>query len=194
MKNTIISVAVAALLSASLAMPASAGVFGSEDSGAAIEKGTARVMNRVMKGTILQVSDAKIEESAGVRGTGATAGMAAGAAIGAGPNGRGGLFGSVIGAVVGGIGGAVASASMGKQTAQDLIIMLDNNGEPVAITQAVDEKVGAFKEGDAVLVIYKGDSARVIRNKAATPQGAASQGVVSSETPAPVQAVTPLLN
>jgi len=72
-----------------------AGVFGSEDSSSAITKETARTMNKVQKGVVLQVSEAKIEESNGTRNTGALAGAAAGADIGS--SGRGGLLGGIAG-------------------------------------------------------------------------------------------------
>lgn len=142
-------------------IPAHAGVFGSEDSASAVEKGGARTMNKVAKGVILQVSEAKIEEANGTAGKGALGGAAIGAAAGMNNH---GIVGGAIGAVVGGVGGAAVAAFAGSQKAQDLVIQLDN-GELTNITQAVDDKVGEFAEGDAILVIYKGDTARVIRNK-----------------------------
>lgn len=170
MKKIVLVTMTLALFTAS----AHAGLFGSEDSSSAVEKGSARTLNKVMKGVVLQVSEAKIEEATGVKGTGASAGMATGAALGAGPTGRGGLFGAVVGAVAGGIGGAIVAATAGTQTAQDLIIQLEA-GDVVNITQAVDEKVGAFAEGDSVLVVYKGESARVLRNKMGVKPVAAAQ-------------------
>lgn len=152
----------AALLAATT--PALAGVFSSDDTASSVEKDQARTFNKVLKGTIVQVSDAKIEASDTTRGTGTLAGAATGAAVGVGANGNGGVVGGVVGAVVGGLGGAVVSAFAGSQTAQDLIIQLES-GELTNITQAVDDTVGVYAEGDAVLVVYKGGSARVIRNK-----------------------------
>ena len=149
------------LLSAST-LPAYAGVFGTDENASSIEKTSARTIHKVLKGTVMQVSDAKIEEADGVRGTGTLAGAGIGAAAGSQTH---GVVGSVVGAVVGGLGGAAASVMAGTQKAQDILIQLETSGELVNITQAVDEKVGAFADGDEVLIIYKGDSARVIRNK-----------------------------
>ncbi|GBG14556.1 outer membrane lipoprotein SlyB [Novimethylophilus kurashikiensis] len=162
MNKTTTSLLVAALIAT--ALPVHAGILGSDDNSSSIEKGQARTMNKVAKGTVLQVSEAKIEESTTAKSTGVMAGAATGGAIGLGNNGRGGLLGGVLGAVIGGVGGAAVSAFAGSQKAQDLVIQLDD-GELTNVTQAVDDKVGAFAEGDAVLVVYKGDSARVIRNK-----------------------------
>lgn len=156
------SILLAALLAASV--PAQAGIFSSDDTASAVVKDQARTFNKVLKGTVVQVSEAKIEASESTRGTGTLAGAATGAAVGVGANGGGGVVGGVVGAVVGGLGGAVAGAFAGRQTAQDLIIQLES-GELTNITQAVDDAVGLFAEGDAILVITKGGSARVIRNK-----------------------------
>lgn len=165
------SILFAALLAASL--PSQAGVFSSDDTASAVVKEQARTFSKVLKGTVVQVSDAKIEASDTTRSTGTLAGAATGAAVGVGAHGSGGVVGGVVGAVVGGLGGAVVGAIAGRQTAQDLIIQLEN-GDLTNITQAVDDTVGVFAEGDAVLLITKGSSARVIRNKmkVAEPAGA----------------------
>lgn len=169
-----------------LSVNVQAGVFGSEDSASAIEKGSARTLNKVLKGTVIQVSEAKIEEAAGARGVGASAGAGVGAVVGStASGGRGSLVGGIVGAVAGGLIGAVGSAIAGKQTAQDIVIQLDS-GDVVNITQAVDDKVGAFAEGDAVLVIQKGDSARVIRNKMGQAKVTPPAAEVAAPAAAPV--------
>ncbi len=177
-----ISLLFAALLSLSIATPASAGLFGSSDTASDVTKDTARTMNKVMKGVILQVSDAKIEEADGAKGNGATAGAVAGGALGGNHNG-GSLTGALVGSVVGAIGGAITSATMGSQTAQDLIIQLESNGDIINITQAVDDKVGKFVDGEAVLIVYKGEKARVIRNKIGAKPIATGPAVPATEQP-----------
>ena len=168
--------------------PASAGVFGSDDNSSSIEKGQARSMNRVLKGVVLQVSDAKIEETKGAAATGVAAGAGIGGTAG-GLNSRGGgsIIGSIVGAVVGGVAGGIAASAAGSQKAQDIIIQIESNGDVINITQAVDEKIGAFAEGDAVLVLYKGEAARVIRNKMA-PKAPATAPTPQATAPVPTPA------
>lgn len=149
-----------------------------DDNASSIEKTDARKMNKVLKGVVLQVSDAKIDSSKKAESAGVLGGGAAGAAIGANQH---GLVGMVVGGAVGAIGGAIAGAFVGGQDAQDLIIQLDN-GEVINITQAIDDKIGKFADNDPVLIVYKGDSGRVIRNKMAT---AAAPAAVAATPAAP---------
>ena len=139
-----------------------------DDTASATTHDTVRTVNRVLKGTIIQVSEVKIEAKKSTEGTGVVAGAAAGSLIGSGGGypGRGSLLGSLVGAVIGGVAGGIAGAAIGSQEGQDLIIQTDD-GNIINITQANDEKVGKFAEGDNVLVIYKGEAARVIRSKLA---------------------------
>lgn len=141
------------------------GITHADDTASSISQGDARKFNKVLKGTILQVSDAKIESKKSTEATGVAAGAAVGGVAGNGfGSGRGSLVSTIGGAVVGGILGGIGGAMFGNQDGQDLIIQVDD-GDVINITQADDEKIGKFAEGDAVLVIYKGDSARVLRNK-----------------------------
>lgn len=145
------------------------------DDASSISQSQARSFNKVLKGTLLQVSDAKIEAKAtsGAVGTAGGAGLGAIAGASLGNGGSANLAGSLIGAVAGGIAGNLVGMFAGKQDGQDLIIQVDG-GDVINITQANDEKVGRFNEGDSVLIIYKGDSARVIRNKAGQPSAASA--------------------
>lgn len=171
------------LILSSQGLLAHAGVFGSEDNSSSIDKGAARTVNKVLKGVVVQVSDAKIEESKDARGTGAMAGAGVGGAVGSTASGRGSIVGGILGAVAGGLAGAAVSSAVASQKAQDILIQLENNADLINITQAVDDKVGTFNEGDAVLIIYKGDSARVIRNKIGQKQ--ASPATVPAPASAP---------
>jgi outer membrane lipoprotein SlyB len=149
-----------ALVAVMCSTSAHAGLFGSAEDSSSIGKDTARVMSKVLKGRVLQVSDAKIEEAKNSGGGATMAGGIVGGALGS--NG-GGLASALIGAAVGAVGGAVVNSFAGAQKAQDLIIALDN-GDVTNVTQAVDDKAGAFAEGDSVLLVVKGETARVIRN------------------------------
>jgi outer membrane lipoprotein SlyB len=179
-----ISLAIALALGTIATMPAYAGVLGSEDTGSSVVKTDARKVNRVLKGTVVQATEANIEESSSAKTTGIIAGVATGASIGS--SGRGGLIGGTIGAVVGGLGGAIAMVAASSQTAQDIIIQVDG-GDLINITQAVDDKVGKFAEGDNVMIVYKGDSGRVLRAK-----GAAKPGAEVAPAAVPVAETTPL--
>lgn len=149
-----------------------------DDTGNSVSQTDARKVNRVTKGVIIQASDATIEVKSGTEATGAAAGSAIGILAGSNlGNGKGSIVGSIAGAVVGGIVGKVGGALFGKQSGQDLVIQLfekdGSEGEVVSITQAVDDK-GKLNDGEAVLVIYRGDQARVIRNTAAAKKAAAA--------------------
>lgn len=180
----------ASILAASMVLagvPAHAGLFGSDDNASSITKDTARQLSAVVRGTILQVSDATIESSGAGDSAGATAGGVVGGVAGASNNnGSGGLLGGVLGAVVGGIAGKAVAMAVGKQKGQDLVIETAK-GDVVNITQAIDEAIGAFAEGDPVLIITKGGSARVIRDKraaASAKPAVVAPAVADSGTPA----------
>jgi outer membrane lipoprotein SlyB len=142
------------------------------DDGSTVSASQVKTLNHVMKGYIITVSDATIEAKSSTEATGAAAGASIGsvAASSLGGGGRGSIVSSIAGAVIGGIVGKVGGSMFGKQDAQDLVIQLVDkdgaNAEIIAVTQAIDAK-GKFVDGEPVLVLYKGDIARVIRNPAA---------------------------
>ena len=150
------------------------------DDGSTVSSTQVKTMNQVAKGYILAVSDATIEAKPSTEATGAVAGASIGsiAASSLGGGGRGSIVTSIAGAVIGGIVGKVGGSLFGKQDAQDLVIQLVDkegaNAEIIAITQAIDTTKGKFAEGELVLVLHKGDTARVIRNSAAKLAAAAN--------------------
>lgn len=150
-----------------------------DDNSSSIEKTDARKMNKVLKGVVIQVSDAKIDSSNKAEGSGAAGGALVGGAIGS--NTQNSIAGALIGAVIGTATGAIAGAFVGGQDAQDLVIQLES-GDLINVTQALDDKIGKFAEDDPVLVVYKGDSGRVIRNKMAQAAKNVPAPIASSDT------------
>jgi outer membrane lipoprotein SlyB len=142
--------------------PASAALFGADGTATVVPKNETRILRKVAKGTVVMVSEARIDESdatkIGITSTGALAGAMLGGDRKAAQN-----------AIIGGVVGAATSMALGMQKAQDIIIAIEPEGELVNVTQAVDDKIGGFAAGDKILLITSSEKARVIRNLIGLP-------------------------
>lgn len=111
-----------------------------------------RTEQQVSYGTIVSLAAAKISSSEGentlATGVGAVAGGIAGSAAG---QGRGQALSTLAGAVLGGIAGNAVGKSAGSSQGVTITVKLDN-GNTVAITQAVDPNV-LFKVGERVQIL-----------------------------------------
>lgn len=121
-----------------------------------------QTQNKVLTGTIVQVSDAAIAPSPNSEIVGGVVGASAGSALGSLVPGSSIIqIASMIGAgVLGAAAGTNVATHFTAKQGQDLFIRLDNSGEVINITQPD----GNFLAGDSVLIIYSAGQSRVIRN------------------------------
>ena len=122
----------------------------------------ASVQNKVLTGSIVQVSDAGIAASQTAEIVGGVTGASAGSALGSLM--PGGTIIQIASIISGGVLGAAAGTNVANhfssKPGQDLFIRLDHSGELVNITQPE----AGFNTGDNVMVIYSVGGVRVVRN------------------------------
>jgi outer membrane lipoprotein SlyB len=155
----------AVLITFAVSCPVHAAIFGADGTASVVPKNETRILKKVSKGTVVMVADVKIDESDATKVGIATTGALTGAVLG-------GDRKAAQSAIVGGVVGAATALAMGMQKAQDLIIAVEPNGELVNVTQAVDDKLPGFADGEKVLLITAGEKARVIRDRIGLPPDA----------------------
>ncbi len=135
----------------------------------------------VHDGVVLNIRPVRVDGSQS--GIGAMAGSVAGGVAGSSVGGyRDGFAVGVLGAVVGGVIGNAVERSGTSESADEIIVRL-NNGQRKAYVQAHGSE--SLREGDAVLVIDNGRRARITRAPASSgssPPAAPSSNAPSNST------------
>jgi outer membrane lipoprotein SlyB len=128
----------------------------SSNSGSVYTRDDARKVQTIKTGVVESVRTVQIEGTKTPIGTvaGGAIGGIAGSSVG---GGRGSSIATVLGAVVGGIAGAASEEAITRKDGLEITVKLDG-GSLIAIVQEADE---AFKPGDRVRLIERGDVTRV---------------------------------